>query len=44
MNGGGCVDGQNQYTCYCLPGFIGEQCETGMALEAPQTISQVFAS
>ena len=29
-NGGSCVDGYNNYSCNCLPGYTGERCETGM--------------
>ena len=28
-NGGSCVDGVNNYSCSCLPGFNGDRCETG---------------
>ncbi len=28
-NGGSCTDGVNNYTCSCLPGFAGANCETG---------------
>ena len=28
-NGGWCVDGVNNYSCSCLPGFTGDRCETG---------------
>ena len=27
LNGARCVDGENQYTCECSPGFSGRQCE-----------------
>ncbi|XP_035672639.1 fibropellin-1-like [Branchiostoma floridae] len=26
--GGICIDGPSSYTCYCLPGFTGDHCET----------------
>ncbi|XP_035672642.1 prolow-density lipoprotein receptor-related protein 1-like [Branchiostoma floridae] len=26
--GGICIDGPSSYTCYCLPGFLGDHCET----------------
>ena len=28
QNGGTCVDGVDLYTCSCLPGYEGEQCQT----------------
>ena len=28
-NGGSCDDGINQYTCQCVPGYAGSQCEMG---------------
>jgi len=28
-NGGSCEDGVNSYSCNCLVGFTGDQCETG---------------
>ena len=28
-NGGTCNDGINSYTCYCLPGYEGDNCEIG---------------
>ena len=30
LNGATCVDGVNQYTCNCVPGYTGTNCETGM--------------
>ena len=27
QNGGSCVDGINSYTCNCLPGYAGDNCE-----------------
>src|SRR6185295_14897439 len=27
LNNGECVDGDNRYTCQCLPGFTGDNCE-----------------
>ena len=27
-NSGSCVDGVNNYSCNCLPGFTGDRCET----------------
>jgi len=35
-NGGTCIDGINGYTCNCIDGFIGENCQTG------ELISNVF--
>ena len=29
-NGGTCVDGTNEYTCQCAPGFGGVNCEIGI--------------
>ena len=29
-NGASCVDRLNNYTCSCVPGFVGDHCETGM--------------
>ena len=28
-NGGSCVDGVNNYSCKCMPGFTGDRCQTG---------------
>ena len=28
-NGGSCVDGVNNYSCKCKPGFSGDRCQTG---------------
>ncbi len=28
-NGGSCSDGVNNYTCSCLPGYTGANCDTG---------------
>ena len=30
FNGGICVDGTNEYTCICLPGWFGTNCGFGM--------------
>ena len=27
QNGGSCIDGVNQFTCQCKPGFLGINCE-----------------
>lgn len=29
-NGATCIDGVGDYTCLCVPGFTGRQCETGI--------------
>ena len=29
QNGATCVDGIDSYTCTCVPGFTGHDCETG---------------
>ena len=29
-NGGSCVDGVNNYSCKCKPGFTGDRCQTGL--------------
>ena len=29
QNGGTCVDVVNAYTCNCVPGYTGDNCETG---------------
>ena len=31
-NGGTCVDGVYEYTCTCMSGYTGEQCETSKNL------------
>ena len=36
QNGGTCHNGQNMYTCTCLPGWTGHDCEIG------EQISRVF--
>lgn len=28
-NGGSCTDHVNRYTCTCVPGYIGSNCQTG---------------
>ena len=30
MNGGTCTDGINSYSCACVAGYSGEDCEIGM--------------
>ena len=32
-NGGICEDGTNSYTCICLPGYTGHDCETGSMIK-----------
>ena len=34
-NGGNCTDGVNQFTCQCVPGFSGINCETSKYLNKP---------
>ena len=29
MNGATCLTQVNGFTCYCLPGYTGAQCQTG---------------
>ena len=29
LNSGTCIDGVNSYTCKCLAGYVGKNCETG---------------
>ena len=29
QNGGSCKDGVSNYSCNCLPGFMGDRCQTG---------------
>ena len=29
-NGGTCIDGVDGYTCHCVPGYTGENCQTGI--------------
>ena len=31
QNSGTCNDGVNGYTCDCIPGYIGNECGTGMS-------------
>ena len=32
QNGGTCIDGINSYTCNCVPGHTGDNCEIGNIL------------
>ena len=36
LNGAACVDGVNNYTCSCLPGFEGRQCQVNIDECAPE--------
>ena len=42
-NGGTCrnLDGPTNYTCDCVPGYVGDQCETGLC-EIIDTITAVY--
>jgi hypothetical protein len=31
-NGGTCIDEVDSYTCQCVPGFDGDNCENGMKI------------
>ena len=31
QNGGNCTDGIGSYTCYCIPGHTGDNCETSLS-------------
>ena len=33
QNGGKCIDGPNMYTCQCLEGFSGVNCEEGKEID-----------
>ena len=33
QNGGTCRDGVGNYSCQCLPGFTGENCQAGMTIQ-----------
>ena len=35
QNGGSCLDGVNNYSCNCLPGYTGNRCETGRYFAEP---------
>ena len=35
QNGGSCLDGVNNYSCNCLPGYTGSLCETGRYFAVP---------
>ncbi len=32
-NGGSCTDGVNSYTCACVAGYSGTNCETGKSMD-----------
>ena len=46
-NGASCVDGVNNYSCNCQPGFTGDRCQTGASVSCYQQsmyfIAPVFA-
>ena len=33
QNGGTCIDSLNAYTCNCIPGYEGDNCEIGKILQ-----------
>ena len=33
LNGGTCTDHVNSYSCKCVPGYVGTNCENGKCLE-----------
>ena len=33
QNGGTCIDALNAYTCNCIPGYEGDNCEIGKILQ-----------
>ena len=39
QNGGTCTDGINQYTCACVPGYDGAECQNSKSKIFCQTIS-----
>lgn len=41
-NGGSCVDGVNNYSCNCLVGFTGQQCQIGKFLLSLWLLLLVF--
>ena len=34
QNGGTCIDDLNAYTCNCIPGYEGDNCEIGKILQS----------
>ena len=43
QNGGTCNDGVNSYTCECIPGFAGDNCEIGKRIsQSKQTNLQAL--
>ena len=35
-SGGSCIDGINNFTCKCNPGFTGDRCQTGVSVSCYQ--------
>lgn len=33
QHGGRCIDHVNRYSCFCIPGYIGLRCQTGIYVE-----------
>ena len=41
LNGGTCTDGVNSYSCKCVAGYTGKDCETGIALTRKSNASKI---